>query len=108
MYIVDHKNPSVQNWSVSLRQPSSSLAGDFAVIARYHDTTLDQPVVLAAGLSSQGTEAAGEILSNPSFLKALFQNAPRDRKTVNVEAVVQTQVIEGHPGPSRMLAVEYW
>ncbi|HVJ09656.1 MAG TPA: hypothetical protein VM554_14865 [Acidisarcina sp.] len=108
MYIVDHKNPAARNWSVLLKQPPSSQSSDFAIIARYHDTTLDQPVVLAAGLSSEGTEAAGEVLSDPGFLKALFQNAPRDWKTVNMEAVVQTQVIEGHPGPSRILAIEYW
>jgi hypothetical protein len=108
MSIVDHKNPSARNWVVSLKQPPSSQAEDFAVIARYHDTTLDQPVVLAAGLSRQGTEAAGELLSNSAFIRTLFQNAPRDWKTVNLEAVVQTQVIDGHPGSSRILAVEYW
>lgn len=108
MYIIDHKNPSARNWSVSLKQSPSSQTGDFSVIARYHDNTLDQPVVLAAGLSSEGTEAASEILSNPTLLRALLQNAPRDWETVNFEAVVQTQVIEGHPGPSRVIAVEYW
>jgi hypothetical protein len=107
-YIVDHKNPSARNWVVSFKQPPASQTEDFAIIARYHDTTLNQPVVLAAGLSRQGTEAAGELLSDTGFLKALFQNAPRDWKKVNLEAVVQTQVIQGHPGPSRILAVEYW
>jgi hypothetical protein len=108
MYIVDHKNPSARSWVVSLKQLPSSQTEDFAVIARYHDTTLDQPVVLAAGLSRQGTEAAGELLANSTFLKTLFQNAPRDWTKINLEAVVQTQVIDGHPGPSRILAVEYW
>jgi hypothetical protein len=106
--IVDHKNPSARNWVVSFKQPPASQTEDFAIIARYHDTTLDQPVVLAAGLSRQGTEAAGELLSDTGFLNALFQNAPRDWSKVNMEAVVQTQVIQGHPGPSRILAVEYW
>jgi hypothetical protein len=108
MYIVDHKNPSARNWSVSLSQSPSAQSSDFAVIARYFDTTLDQPVVLAAGLSREGTEAAGEALSDPGFLKEILQNAPRNRKTVNLEAVVQTQVIDGHAGPSRVVAVEYW
>lgn len=108
MSIVDHKNPATTRWSVSLKQAPSSLPSDFAIIARYQDATLDQPVVLAAGLSREGTEAAGEILSNPALLRTLFQNAPRNWSTVNLEAVVQTQVIEGHPGPSRVVAVEYW
>lgn len=107
-YIVDHKNPAARNWVVSFKQPPAAQTEDFALIARYHDTTLNQPVVLAAGLSRQGTEAAGELLSDAGFLKSLFQNAPRDWRKVNLEAVVQTQVIDGHPGPSRILAVEYW
>lgn len=108
MSIVDRKNSSAKSWVVSLKQPPSSQTEDFAVIARYHDTTLDQPVVMAAGLSRQGTEAAGELLSNSTFLTTLFQNAPHNWTKVNLEAVVQTQVIDGHPGPSRILAVEYW
>ncbi len=108
MYVVDRKNPSSRQWSVNLKQAPSSQSGDFAVIARYNDTTLGQPVVLAAGLSSQGTEAAGEILSDPDVLKELFKHAPGNWKKVNLEAVVQTQVIDGNPGPSRILAVEYW
>ena len=108
MYIVDHRNPSARNWAVSLTQPPSSQSGDFAIIARYHDNTLGQPVVLVAGLSSKGTEAAGDVLSDPDFLKALFKGAPRDWDTVNFEAVVRTQVVEGYPGTSRLIAVEYW
>jgi hypothetical protein len=108
LYIVDRKNPTARNWTVSLKQSPSSQTEDFAIIARYHDATLDQPVVIAAGLSREGTEAAGEMLSNSGFLKSLFGNAAHDLKTVNLEAVVQTQVIDGHPGASRIIAVEYW
>ncbi len=108
MYIVDHRNPSARNWAVSLTQSPSSQSGDFAIIARYHDNTLGQPVVLVAGLSSKGTEAAGDVLSDPEFLKALFKDAPRAWDTVNFEAVVRTQVVEGYPGTSRLIAVEYW
>lgn len=108
MYIVDHRNPTARNWAVSLTQSPSSQSGDFAIIARYHDNTLGQPVVLVAGLSSKGTEAAGGVLSDPDFLKALFKDAPRDWNTVNFEAVVRTQVVEGYPGTSRLIAIEYW
>ena len=108
VWIVDHKNPTAKNWSVLLNQPSSSQPSDYAIIARYFDSTLDQPVVLVAGLSSEGTEAMGEILTDPGFLRQLLQKAPGNWKSANLEAVIQTQVIEGHPGPSRILAVESW
>jgi hypothetical protein len=71
------------------------------------DVTLGQPVVLTAGLSRQGTEAAGTLVSDPIFLKSLFGKR-HDAKTVNVEAVVQTHVVDGHPGVSQIVAVDYW
>jgi len=108
MYIADRKNPSTRNWSVSLKQAPASQVEDFAIVARYSDSTLDQPVVLVAGLSREGTEAAGELVSNPGFLKTLFARSPRNPKNVNLEAVLQIQVIDGHPGPAHIVAVEYW
>jgi hypothetical protein len=49
MFVVDRKNLSARNWSVSLSQSPSAQSSDFAVIARNFDPTLDQPVMLAAG-----------------------------------------------------------
>lgn len=106
--IVDHRHPGASNWSIHLKEATNLQSGDFALVARYHDATLDQPVVIVAGLSTQGTEAAGKMLSNPTFLKAIFQQVKGNWRTVNVEAVVQTQVIDGSPGPPRVLAVESW
>ncbi len=108
MWIVDHKNPAAKNWSVLLNQSASSQPSDYAIIARYRDATLGQPVVLVAGLSSEGTAAMSELLADPGFLRQLLQKAPGNWKTANLEAVIQTQVVEGAPGPSRVLAVEYW
>jgi hypothetical protein len=106
--VVDHKQKERGNWCVQWDQAQSTLSRDFAIIARYHDSTLDQPVIIAGGLSVQGTVAVGEMLSDPNKLRTLFQNSHKDWRTVNFEAVVQTQVIDGHSGSPRVLAIEYW
>jgi hypothetical protein len=106
--VLDHKQKEKRDWCVRIDQAPSMLSQDFAIIARYHDLTIDQPVVIAGGLSVEGTDAVGEMLSDPNALKALFQNTHKDWRTVNFEAVLQTQVIDGHSGPPRVLAVEYW
>ena len=108
MFIVDHKNPSARQWQVSLTEPTASHAVDYAVLARYDDATLGQPVVILAGLASEGTEAASEVLSNSDLLESIFRNAPGHWAGRNFEAVLQTEVLYGHPGPSRIVAVEYW
>ena len=77
-------------------------------MARIHDKTTGQPVIIAAGISEEGTEAAGEILYNAEYLESLLAKAPADWEQKNMEAVIETQVIEGHPGPPNVLAVETW
>ena len=108
MFIVDHKNPGARRWEVSLTEPTASHSVDYAVLARYDDATLGQPVVILAGLASEGTEAASEVLSNSDLLGSIFRNAPAHWSGRNFEAVLETEVLYGHPGPSRIVAVEYW
>jgi hypothetical protein len=107
-WIADRKNPAEHNWSIAMDQPYSSLSKDYAVIARYHDATIDQPVVIVAGLSSEGTEAASEFLERSESLRTLLHDAPRAAEKVNLEAVIETQIIDGHAGPSHVVAIEYW
>ncbi len=77
-------------------------------MARYHDTITGQPVVIAAGISEEGTEAAGELLSNPSDLATLLAKAPANWRSMNMEAVIETQVIDGHAGPPQLRAFTFW
>ena len=58
--------------------------------------TLDQPVVVVAGLPG-GTEAAGELMAGPSFIKSLLGSTSRDWKTVNLEAEVATRDLRAMP-----------
>ena len=76
MFIVDHKNPGGRRWEVSLTEPTASHSVDNTVLARYDDATLRQPAVILAGLASEGTEAASEVLSNSDLLGSIFRNAP--------------------------------
>jgi hypothetical protein len=106
--IVDHKNPTAHNWTISMEQPYSSLTRDYAMVARYHDTMIDQPVVIVAGLSSQGTAAASEFLARPEALRELERSVGHDAAKANFQAILETQVIDGHAGPSHVIAVEVW
>ena len=106
--IVDRKSPKPTSWATAWDLPYEKLSRDYAIVARIHDNTTGQPVVIAAGISEEGTEAAGEILYNPEYLNLLLKNAPPNWEQMNMEAVIETQVIEGHPGPPHVEAVEFW
>jgi len=106
--LVDRNSPSKTTWATAWDLPYQKLSRDYAIVARIHDKTTGQPVIIAAGISEEGTEAAGEILYNPEYLDSLLAHAPKDWEEKNMEAVIETQVIEGHPGPPSILAVETW
>lgn len=106
--LVDRNSPKKTTWATAWDLPYQKLSRDYAIVARIHDHTTGQPVIIAAGISEEGTEAAGEILYNPEYLDSLLARAPHDWADKNLEAVIETQVIEGHPGPPNILAVETW
>lgn len=106
--IVDRKSKTDTTWATAWDLPYQKLSRDYAIVARIHDNTTGQPVIIAAGISEEGTEAAGEILYNPVYLDLLLKNAPPNWEQLNMEAVIETQVIEGHPGPPQVQEVEFW
>jgi hypothetical protein len=106
--LVDRKASKPTYWATAWDLPYQKLSRDYAIVARIHDATTGQPVIIAAGISEEGTEAAGEILYNPVYLDKLLAKAPADWEQKNLEAVIETQVIQGHPGPPNVLAVETW
>lgn len=106
--LVDRNSPKKATWATAWDLPYEKLSRDYAIVARIHDRTTGQPVIIAAGISEEGTEAAGEILYKPEYLDSLIARASRDWANKNLEAVIETQVIEGHPGPPNILAVETW
>lgn len=106
--LVDRKSKTQTTWATAWDTPYEKLSRDYAIVARIHDSITGQPMIIAAGISEEGTEAAGEILYNPVYLDALLAKVPANWEQMNIEAVIQTQVIQGHPGPPTVLAVEAW
>jgi hypothetical protein len=90
--LVDHTGKQGP-WTVKKELPIQKLTVDYAIVA---------------GISDQGTEAASEVAYNPVFLNSLLDKAPSSWAQHNLEAVIETHVIEGHPGPPDVLAVESW
>ena len=106
--LVDRKSPQKRFWTLQWQVPYTKLAKDYAIIARIHDKVTGQPVIILAGILGEGTEAASEVVSKPAYLDEMLKKAPKDWDQLNLEAVIETNVIEGHAGPPTVLAVETW
>lgn len=108
VWIADSKDPS-KRWAINCQQSLLDATHDYAIVARYFDTDIEQQVVIAAGLRENGTTAASEFLTNPRYLAQLDAFAPKDGWAKhNLEAVIQTEVVGGRSGPPHVVAAYFW
>lgn len=107
-YIVDAQHPDRRDWSVDFNLPYRKQTTDYAIIGRYYDSTTDSPVVVVAGIGSNGSEAAGEFVVSPEELQTLARLAPQGSLDRNFEAVLKVEVIGGNTGSTTVVASRFW
>jgi hypothetical protein len=106
--LVDRHAVPTRSWTTRLDPQQSKRVEDYAIIARIHDELTGQPVIVVGGIHSEGTEAAGEAITDPSYLRLLLKDAPQDWEKKNFEAVIRTNVIDGHAGPPIVVTTTSW
>ena len=104
--IQDSLHPSTV-WAFDNLQPAIVNSTDYAIVASYYDTTIEQHVVIMAGIGKNGTVAASEFLTSDKDLKNWLAEAkvPANK---NVELVLSTEVLDGEPGPPHIIAASVW
>jgi len=105
-WIEDRQNPAMHDWKGSGKLLYSDTSTDFAVITRVLDRDTGNWILAAGGLGMHGTEAAGDLLSDPELSRSL-PDAVRSGKQ-NFQIVLKTTVIAGHTGAPQILAVHTW
>ncbi|MGD0832284.1 MAG: hypothetical protein ABR907_15200 [Terracidiphilus sp.] len=106
--IQDRGDPDNKKWAINTLIPFSEMNRDFGLIARFHDPTTDQIIVVSAGLGENGTIAASQLLSTEKYFKELRQEQRMPKPEQNFEAVIETEIINGRPGPPRIVATYLW
>jgi hypothetical protein len=104
--IVDQTQPGV-HWERDHTLPYSS-ADDYALVARFRDTTTDSWVITLAGVGRNGTEAAAQFVTSQRYMQLLRDRVGSDFSNRNVEAVLKVNVIDGKTGAPSILAVHVW
>ncbi len=105
--IQDRSFPSHQ-WGINTAGPFVAMNHDYGIIARFHDPTTEQLVVVAAGIGENGTIAASTMLTDEKYLSELKQSGILPRPNQNFEAIIETLIIDGRPGPPRIVASYLW
>jgi hypothetical protein len=106
--IADSRTAGSPKWVVNYATPYKQLQKEYAIVARYKDSTTDQPTMVLAGVGPEGTIAAGEFVSTPSHIAEFASKAPVGWAEKNLEIVLETEVIDGKSGPPRIVAFEIW
>jgi hypothetical protein len=81
---------------------------DYGIVSRLLDSKTGQFLISAGGVGSPGTQAAGEVVSNPRYLEEALRTAPADWDKKDFQFVVQTNVIDSIPGPPHVIASYFW
>jgi hypothetical protein len=104
--IVDSTKPGQPGWVVNrMQQMTTNNYRDFAIVARFTDSTTGKLAVIIAGVARGGTRVATEYLTDPADL-AQLERAAGGKK--NMEVVLSTQIIDGEPGTPKVEASYFW
>lgn len=104
----DRLYPDNRSWQVRGDIPIAQVPMDYAIVSRVYNPTTEQAVVVAAGIRGGGTTAAGEFLTNPTYLAQALKYAPPHWAERNVQFVLATKLYSGNPGPAKVVAAHYW
>ena len=107
-WIEDTQSPRV-HWQIDRSQQlATNNYRDYAIVARFVDSSTGHVAVVAAGIARGGTVAAGEFLTQPGNMEAIKTRAPKDWDGKNMEFVLSTEIIDGRSAPPRVEATYFW
>ncbi len=111
MWIVDSNSTKPTGWLMdSPKVESVNNYRDYAIVARFTDSTTGKLSVIAAGVGRGGTAVAGDFLTDPEALAQVLHagSQPANKGKQNVEIVLSTQIIDGQPGSPKIEAIHFW
>jgi hypothetical protein len=106
-YMIREQAPSNRVWTTQIGS-HGEVTEDFAIVTRLLESKTGQFTITVAGIGPNGTQAAGEFLSNPRYLVDGLQNAPAGWQSKNMEILLQTTVTDSIAGPPHVVAAYFW
>jgi hypothetical protein len=106
-WISDQKNPGAKLGRLVLTN-HLQITQDLAIVARILDPETKQPTIILAGVAPGGTLAAGNFVTDPQLLRDLAGSLPANWQNKNLEILMSVNVIDGQPGPPRVISTVVW
>jgi hypothetical protein len=107
-WISDREKPTERIGEISMGAPAPVKYEDYALVARTFDSTTGGPVMVLAGVTSMGTMAAAQFVTEPSYLNDFMRTAPKGWSSKNIEFLISVPVVGNVPGHARIAAYYVW
>jgi hypothetical protein len=104
---IQDRGPKNRAWFWRLG-PHREIVEDYGIVTRLLDSETGKVVITVAGISAAGSDAAAQLISGQDYLAECLRTAPSDWQKKNMQAVVQTTVIDSVAGPPHVVATYFW
>ena len=103
--ITDNGKPT--EWSLPNLPRDRHTAEDYAIVSRVFHPDTHAMLVEIAGITQYGTDAAGDLVTNPDLLAEAMGNEPGWQHK-NLQLVLHVKVIAGAPSAPTVVKAHYW
>jgi hypothetical protein len=111
---LDPRSPGVTDWgkktkwTLPAKSPDRRTDEDYALVCRLFHPDTGTPLILVAGITQHGTEAAADLVGSPARLQTALRGLPPDWPKKSLQLVLHTRVISGESAAARVIASHVW
>ncbi|MGO9254906.1 MAG: hypothetical protein ACLQU1_01180 [Bryobacteraceae bacterium] len=104
--ITDNGQPTA--WALPHLPADRRTDEDYAIVSRVFHPDTHAMLVELAGITQYGTDAAGDLVTNPELMAEALRGAPADWPKKNLQMVLHVKVIAGAPSSPKVLKTHFW
>ena len=101
-------NGKATEWALPHLPRDRHTSEDYAIVSRVFHPDTHAMLVEIAGITQYGTDAAGDLVTNPDLMAEALHGAPAGWQTQNLQLVLHVKVISGVPTSPIVVARYFW
>jgi hypothetical protein len=95
-------------WAIANLPRDRRTSEDYAIVSRVFHPDTHAMLVEIAGITQYGTDAAGDLVTNPELMTEAVQGAPAGWQRKNLQFVLRVKVISGAPASPKVVGRIFW
>lgn len=97
-----------RHWFLDELQPNGRTPEDYAIVVRTFDSGTEEPLMMVAGVTQYGTQAAAEFIASRPDLEKALAGAPENWPEKNIQILLRIAVVGNTPGKAQFIALHSW